>query len=87
MLLRRLPRPALPLYCCAPTSVPRCPPWLVFPFGQVGRVRYADVLREAGPGSRSKGCGIVEFEAPEEAAAAITDLHDTVLGGRQIFVR
>lgn len=50
-------------------------------------MRYADVLREAGPGSRSKGCGIVEFEAPEEAAAAITDLHDTVLGGRQIFVR
>jgi hypothetical protein len=29
-------------------------------FGQVGSVRHADVLQEGGPGSRSKGCGIVE---------------------------
>lgn len=56
-------------------------------FGRVGTVRYADVMREAGPGSRSKGCGIVEFETPEEAAAAIADLNNTDLDGRLIFVR
>ncbi len=56
-------------------------------FGAVGRVRFADVLREAGPGSRSKGCGIVEFETPEEAAEAIQQLNDTELGGRKIWIR
>lgn len=56
-------------------------------FGQVGTVVYADVLREAGPGSRSKGCGIVEFETPEQAAAAIQTLNHTDLDERQIFVR
>ena len=56
-------------------------------FGAVGNVRYADVLREAGPGSRSKGCGIVEFETPDEAAAAIVQLNDTELDGRKIFIR
>jgi len=56
-------------------------------FSQVGTVRYADVMREAGPGSRSKGCGIVEFETAEEAAAAIQTLNHTDLGSRQIFVR
>lgn len=56
-------------------------------FSEVGNVRYADVLREAGPGSRSKGCGIVEFETPEEALAAIQQLNHTDLDGRQIFVR
>jgi RNA recognition motif-containing protein len=56
-------------------------------FGQVGIVKYADVLREGGIGSRSKGCGIVEFETPEEAAAAIEKLNHAELDGRQIFVR
>ncbi|KAL4541460.1 hypothetical protein Ndes2526B_g05987 [Nannochloris sp. 'desiccata'] len=56
-------------------------------FGQVGTVKYADVLREGGPGSRSKGCGIVEFETPEEAAAAIQRLNHAELDGRQVFVR
>lgn len=111
-------------------------------FGTVGRVVFADVLREDGPGSRSKvgvaclagsrgdalqlqakrcarggtrgcwptlpwaaslafrvqclnklmlratqGCGIVEFESPDGAAAAILQLHDTELGGRKIWVR
>eukprot|EP00887_Chlorella_sp_A99_P006612 scaffold3.g6612.t1 len=56
-------------------------------FSEVGNVRYADVLREAGPGSRSKGCGIVEFETPEEALAAIQQLNHTDLDGRQIFDR
>lgn len=55
-------------------------------FKEAGNVVYADVLRE--PGSdRSKGCGIVEFETPEEAARAIRDLHNTVIDGRQVFVR
>lgn len=56
-------------------------------FGQVGTVKYADVLQEGGPGSRSKGCGIVEFETPEEAATAIQKLNHAELDGRQIFVR
>lgn len=34
-----------------------------------------------------QGCGIVEFESPEEAAAAIQTLNHTELDGRQIFVR
>lgn len=56
-------------------------------FSVVGPVRFADVLREGGPGSRSKGCGIVEFETPEAAAAAIEGLNGTELDGRQVFVR
>lgn len=56
-------------------------------FSGVGRVRFADVLREAGPGSRSKGCGIVEFESAEEAAEAIQQLNDSELGGRKIWIR
>jgi arginine/serine-rich splicing factor 4/5/6 len=50
-------------------------------------VRYSDVLREGGPGSRSKGCGIVEFETREQAAAAIQLLNQAELHGRRIFVR
>lgn len=38
-------------------------------------------------GGRSKGCGVVEYEAPEEAAAAILNLHDRELGGRLLCVR
>jgi RNA recognition motif-containing protein len=56
-------------------------------FTRVGSVKYADVLREGGPGSRSKGCGVVEFSTPEEAAAAIQELNHAELDGRQIFVR
>ncbi len=46
---------------------------------------YAEVLTE--PSGRSKGCGIVEFAAAEQAAAAIERLHNTQLNGRPIFVR
>ena len=35
----------------------------------------------------TQGCGIVEFETPDGAAAAILQLHDTELGGRKIWVR
>jgi len=53
-------------------------------FRQVGGVVHAKVLEEAGS---SKGCGIVEFEKPEEAAKAIEQLHDSELGGRLLIVR
>lgn len=56
-------------------------------FSQIGPVKYADVLREAGPGSRSKGCGVVEYSTPEEAAASIQQLNHSELNGRTIFVR
>lgn len=54
-------------------------------FKRVGNVVHTDVIR--GPGDRSKGCGIVEFETPEDAAAAILKLNETELDGRAIFVR
>jgi len=54
-------------------------------FRQVGNVVYSCIMEE-GTG-RSKGCGIVEFERPSEAAAAIETLHNTVIGGRPIIVR
>jgi len=54
-------------------------------FRTVGNVIYSNVMEEK-PG-HSKGCGIVEFETVAEAARAITDLHDSELNGRQIFVR
>lgn len=50
-------------------------------------VIHADVATEGGQGSRSKGWGIVEFENPEEAAAAIQQLDRSELKGREIFLR
>lgn len=44
-----------------------------------------DLFQE--PGGRSKGCAIVEYETPDEAHAAIRDLHDSDLMGRMMFVR
>ena len=55
-------------------------------FGQVGTVLYADVLVDDRT-NRSKGCGIVEFDRPEEALNAITTLSNTELKGRPITVR
>ncbi|CAG9465155.1 unnamed protein product [Pedinophyceae sp. YPF-701] len=54
-------------------------------FKEVGSVKYAEVL--TGHDGRSKGCGIVEFEQPEEAARAIRELNDTEVNGRRIYVR
>jgi len=54
-------------------------------FRQVGKVVYTCVMEEST--GRSRGCGIVEFESPSEAAAAIETLHNTVIGGRPIIVR
>jgi RNA recognition motif-containing protein len=39
------------------------------------------------PAGRSKGWGIVEFETPDEAIAAVNTLNGTDLGGRRIAVR
>lgn len=39
------------------------------------------------PDGRSKGCGIAEFASVEDARKAVTDLNETELFGRQIFVR
>uniref|UniRef100_A0AAV1UTN4 RRM domain-containing protein n=1 Tax=Peronospora matthiolae TaxID=2874970 RepID=A0AAV1UTN4_9STRA len=52
---------------------------------KVGTVVHADVLEEAN--GRSKGCGLVEYASPEEAATAIAELNNTELEGRLIFVR
>ena len=54
-------------------------------FRCAGNVVRADVF--TGADGRSKGCGIVEFSAPEEAAHAIRTLNDTMLNDRKIFVR
>jgi len=36
---------------------------------------------------RSKGCGLVSFASAHDAARAIQQMHDSLLGGRAIFVR
>jgi len=52
---------------------------------EAGEVSHAEVITEAN--GRSKGCGIVEYATPEEAKEAISNLTDTELKGRMIFVR
>lgn len=52
---------------------------------EAGEVVFSEVMTE-GDG-RSKGCGIVEYATPEEAKEACTNLSDTELKGRMIFVR
>jgi len=52
---------------------------------QAGDVVFAEVMTESD--GRSKGCGIVEYQTPEEAQEAIRTLTDTDLKGRMIFVR
>jgi len=52
---------------------------------QVGNVIHVDVFEDRD--GRSKGCGVVEFETPEEARRAIEEMTDTQLNSRQIFVR
>mmetsp|Transcript_4587 Transcript_4587/g.10176 ORF Transcript_4587/g.10176 Transcript_4587/m.10176 type:complete len:486 (-) Transcript_4587:282-1739(-) len=50
-----------------------------------GDVLRADVMQTHD--GRSKGCGIVEYSSPEEAARAVEELNNSELSGRQIFVR
>lgn len=52
---------------------------------QAGEVLHAEVIMEQS--GRSKGCGIVEFATEAEAQEAITNLTDTELKNRMIFVR
>lgn len=51
-----------------------------------GDVTFCDILMERGT-NRSRGCGIVEYSHPKDAARAIRELTDTELDGRLIFVR
>ncbi|KAK0549462.1 g-strand binding protein [Tilletia horrida] len=50
-----------------------------------GDVVFAEVLTL--PNGMSKGCGIVEYERPEDAQRAIRELSDTPLNDRNVFVR
>jgi len=50
-----------------------------------GDVTRADIM--TGPDGRSKGCGIVEFASSFDAHAAISQLNNSELQGRQILVR
>jgi len=50
-----------------------------------GKIVSAEVM--AYPSGRSKGCGVVEYSSPAEAAAAIEKLTNSNLDGRAIFVR
>lgn len=52
---------------------------------QVGTVVQSEVARQ--PGGRSKGWGLVDYESPEAATAAIAQLHNSELQGRSIIVR
>lgn len=54
-------------------------------FRECGTVVYANVMRDEE--GRSKGWGIVEFETPDEAVAAVSSLNGSELGGRKIMVR
>lgn len=55
-------------------------------FRQVGNVVYSDIMVDGSTG-RSKGCGIVEYETPEEALRAISQLSNSELQGRSLLVR
>lgn len=50
-----------------------------------GNVDQANVLMS--DDGRSKGCGIVQYQKPQEAARAIRELQNSMLHGRPIFVR
>ncbi|EIE21682.1 G-strand telomere binding protein 1 [Coccomyxa subellipsoidea C-169] len=54
-------------------------------FREIGTVVYANVVRD--DAGRSKGWGIVEFETPEEAVAAVNTFNGEEIAGRKILVR
>jgi RNA recognition motif-containing protein len=51
----------------------------------VGDVLRATIFEDRD--GRSKGCGLVEFATREDALKAIEKLHESMLDGRQIYVR
>lgn len=58
-------------------------------FAQVGPVSKATILRQHRRGSvkNSMGCGVVEFQAPASAVAAVSTFAESELGGRRIRCR
>lgn len=54
---------------------------------KAGEVLFCEILAEPGTALGSKGCGLVEFATPAAARRAISDLTDTAIQGRKIFVR
>eukprot|EP00965_Chrysotila_dentata_P149014 4922045-Pleurochrysis_carterae.AAC.1 len=54
-------------------------------FRPAGEVVHADIMQDYH--GRSKGCGLVTMATPEEATRAMTELNETELDGRPIFVR
>jgi len=53
--------------------------------GAAGTVRYASIMTH--PDGRSKGCAIVEYSNPGEAAAAAETLNNSEIEGRKILIR
>ena len=45
---------------------------------------YCDIIRE---GTKSKGCGLVEYETVEDAQEAVDTLNNSTLEGRELYVR
>lgn len=89
MLLSRAATPAVALPCCHPAPPRprlRCRGAdLKDHFKSVGPVAHSDVLKL--PSGRSKGCGIIEFTNPDDAARALATMHDSMLKGRPLLVR
>lgn len=54
-------------------------------FAQFGEIVEAIVIEERRTG-RSKGFGFVTFAAPESADAAVSEMHEKVVEGRNIVV-
>jgi RNA recognition motif-containing protein len=52
---------------------------------QAGNVDQANILTNED--GRSKGCGIVQYQRPQDAARAVRELQNSVLDGRPIFLR
>ncbi len=55
-------------------------------FASHGEVSSAKIVTDKFKGNRSKGFGFVEMPNDEEAQAAITALHQSEIGGRNIIV-
>ncbi|KAL8286877.1 hypothetical protein RQP46_003883 [Phenoliferia psychrophenolica] len=52
---------------------------------EAGTVVFAEIMML--PNGMSKGCGVVEYETPEQAQKAIRELSDQTLLGRPLFIR